>query len=92
MEVNKEVSVLSIDAWRNADEGWYWNSWYKVGAVPLAVCDLTPRKLLRYMRDAGYLSKASAGRVSIDDDGYNVVICDKANRMPVFALAYGEAL
>ncbi len=83
------VSILSIDAWRNGS-GWDWNQWFKVGECPLDVAELTPRKLLKYMRDNGYLSDKSVGKVAIDDDQYNVVIIEKSTRMPLFAIAYGE--
>ncbi len=85
----KECPVLSIDAW-NGPEGWTWNAWYRIASVPLYVCALKPRALLAYLRDAGILGAQSGGRCAIEDDGYNVVILDRSNRMPVFALAYGE--
>ncbi len=85
-----EISILSIDAWRNPD-GWDWNNWFKVGTCPITMCDLTPRKLLRYLRAEGFLAQRSKGRVAIDDDQYNLVIVDRHTREPLFALAYGEA-
>jgi hypothetical protein len=83
------IRILSIDAWRDAG-GWYWNAWYKVGECPLSTCDLKPRALLRYMRDAEFLGDGSKGRVSIEDDGHNVVILAKGTREPLFALEYGS--
>jgi hypothetical protein len=41
------------------------------------------------MREQGYLSAKSAGRVAIDDDQYNVVIVAKGTREPLFAIEYG---
>ncbi len=86
------LNILSIDAWRYGDEGWNWNAWYKVGSIDratLATLD-TNRKLLRYMREHGFLSSGSAGRVAVDDDQYNVVIVDKGTREPLFAIEYGS--
>lgn len=87
-----EVSILSIDAWRDG-EGWTWNNWFRVGSISVAELATlkTNRQILAYMRREGYLSDYSAGRVTVDDDQYNLVICDRGNLMPVFAIAYGEA-
>lgn len=90
-QAEKTVTILSIDAWRY-DGGWNWNMWHDVGKCDVSVCDLTPRKLLKYMRDNGYLSALSAGKVAIDDDQYNVVIVNKSTREPLYAIAYGELL
>lgn len=87
----KTINVLSIDAWRY-DGGWTWNAWYKVGTLPLSACDLDVRALLRLMRDEGYLAEGSKGRVAVEDDGYNVVICDRNTREPLFALEYGPVV
>lgn len=89
-EATKTCSVLSIDAWRNADGGWDWNDWRRVGTVPVAVCDLNPRALLAYMRAEGFLAATSTGRCAVEDDGYNVVIMARGTREPIFAIAYGE--
>ena len=82
-----EYKVLSIDAWRNGD-GWDWNQWYDAGTVELD--SLNTRVVLSRMRDQGFLSDASKGRVYIDDDQYNLVICDRNNHMPIFAIEYGN--
>ncbi len=85
------LNILSIDAWRY-DGSWSWNNWHKIGTVDRALIDSTPRKLFRALRDAGYLSAASVGRVSVDDDGHNVVICDRATREPLFAIEHGPSI
>ena len=81
--------VLSIDAWRY-DEGWNWNQWWDVGEVPVEFLDWSTRKQLAYFRKHGYLSAKSAGKVAIEDDQYNLVIVEKGNRRPVFAVEYGN--
>jgi hypothetical protein len=88
--VSQTVNVLSIDAWRNCDNGWDWNNLHKVGRIDVSVCDLPARALLEVMRDEGYLSATSAGRVAVEDDGYNVVIVQRSDNMPLYAIAYGE--
>lgn len=80
--------VLSIDAWREP-EGWTWNTWYDAGTIELETLDST-RKVLSAMRDAGYLSDDSKGRVCLDNDQYNIVVCDRSNGEPLFAIEYGS--
>ena len=81
------MNILSIDAWRY-DHGWTWNQWYKIGSVE-KLPD-TDRKILAFLRKEGYLSSASAGRVAIDDDGYNVVVIDRKTYKPLIAICYGD--
>jgi hypothetical protein len=83
--------VLSIDAWRDGD-GWTWNAWYKRGTITKREFRklLTNRQLCRFMREHGYLSAESAGRVAVVDDGYNVEFQDRGNGEPLFAIEYGN--
>jgi hypothetical protein len=92
-----EINVLSIDAWREGD-GWTWNNWFKRGIVTrrefMRECgDLHTRagrrRAIRWFRENGYLSAESAGRVSIEDDQHNVIVCERASGMPLFAIEYG---
>ena len=85
------VTILSIDAWRY-DGGWTWNQWYRVGTIDTSTLATlkTPRQILRYMREQGYLSSQSSGRVAVADDQYNLVIVNKGTLEPLFAIAYGE--
>lgn len=84
------MRILSIDAWRDPD-GWQWNNWHSVGEFPNTLADTLdkPRALFSWLRENGYLSAESRGRVALDDDQYNVVIIDKDTREPLFALEYG---
>lgn len=83
------IKVLSIDAWRDGN-GWTWNNWYHVGDAPIELCDKTPRAILQWMRESGFMSEHSKGRCAIEDDQYNVVIVEKGTREPLFALEYGD--
>lgn len=83
--------VLSIDSWKNSENSWYWNAWYNAGTIELLSLD-DNRDVLRRMRDAGFLSEYSKGKIFIDDDQYNLVICNKNNREPIFAIVYGDKL
>lgn len=84
----KTYRVLNIDAWRDDEGGWTWNQWFNAGTVSLNI-NATNRQILKAMRDQGYLSDYSKGRVAIDDDQYNLVILNKSNLEPVFAIEYG---
>lgn len=83
------LRILSIDAWRGIEGGWDWNAWHGVGRAPVETLNYTPRRLLAWFRREGYLSAQSAGRVAVHDDGHNLVIIDRANQMPLFAIEYG---
>jgi len=84
------MKILSIDAWREPEGGWTWNNWYHVGDYPYPLNSGT-RQLLKMLRYDGYLSENSKGRVTVDDDGYNIVIIDRGTREPLFAIEYGNA-
>ena len=85
----KTYKILSIDAWRY-DGGWDWNNWHKVhDAFPAELAGNT-RKTLNWFRRHGLLGEGSKGRVAIEDDEYNYVICDRYNNRPLFAIEYGS--
>lgn len=87
---NTMVSILSIDAWGNAEDGFEWNAWYKIGEAPIEVCDRKPAEVIEYLIGEGILSDAARTLATVEDDQYNIVICDEDSR-PCFAIAYGEA-
>jgi hypothetical protein len=84
------MKILSIDAWKTPD-GWTWNNWHKVGEIDKEKFEslVTTRQILAWMREEGYLSDHSKGRVSINDDQYNLVIVGKNTLEPLFAIEYG---
>lgn len=85
--------ILSIDAWREPEGGWTWNAWYHVADIPMhqqAMLD-RPRELLQWLREVGLLQDGSKGRVSIDDDGCNIVIRARSTGEPLYAIEYGAA-
>ena len=92
--MNKTLQILSIDAWKDSyNGGWTWNNWlFKVGQFPAELLDSTPRKIFRWMRENGFLSCFSAGKVSLEDDGYNLVIKERSNDCPIFAIEYGSQI
>ena len=86
----KMVSVLSIDAWADGEDGWNWNMWTKVGSVDVAMCDKPEAEILAFMVAEGYCKEAALTGCYVEDDQYNMVVCDKENHQPLYALAYGE--
>lgn len=89
--MNEQLNILSIDAWCDGSS-WTWNDWYKIGVIQKSEFEQLKgnRALCRYMRKEGFMSAESAGHVLVNDDGYNVVFCER-NGMPVFAIEYGPA-
>lgn len=88
-----KTKLLSVEAWRDYD-GWFWNNWYTLeeGIYWDDTLPMTPRRILKALRDWGYLTKDSAGKLYIDDDGYNYTVCHRGNHEPILALCYGEYL
>ena len=83
----RSYKILSIDAWREGSS-WTWNQWFTVGELQ-ALPD-SNRALLKLLRDEGFLTEASKGRVAVEDDQYNLVVLDKGTREPLFAVEYGN--
>lgn len=86
----KMVSILSIDAWADGEDGWNWNMWTKVGSVDVGMCDMPEADILAYMVAEGYLKPKALECCYVEDDQYNMVVCDKETHEPLYALAYGE--
>ena len=84
------MKILSIDAWRDGN-GWTWNQWFTVGTINKEDFEKldTPRKSIKWFRDNDFITNESKGKVEIDDDGHNVVICNKNTHQPLFAIEYG---
>lgn len=82
--------LVSIDAW--ADEGsWVWNNHFLVeeGIYIAEDSDLlgNSRKLLKWMRDQGWLSEESKGKLAVDWSDLDVIeIVNKNTREPYLAL------
>lgn len=68
MSESTKYRLVSIDAWRY-DGGWQWNQWYSVEDGVYLGNDITARRLLKFMRQSGWLTNASKGRVRIDWHG-----------------------
>jgi hypothetical protein len=68
MATYAKLDLVSIDAWRECEGGWTWNTSYRLEAgIWLEESRLTPRKILSFLRKAGYLTDASKGRVRVEE-------------------------
>lgn len=90
MADEQKVSILSIDAWGNADDGFEWNAWYKIGECDPEVASRKPAEIVEYLIGENILSDMARTLATVEDDQYNMVICDADGR-PCYAIAYGEA-
>ena len=89
-----KVEVRGIDAWRD-ELGWVWNESYVLeDEIYWCAQDLTPRKILRKLREWGYLGAESKGRVRVVDEvtacGGFMEIQDKGTGRPLLALLVRE--
>jgi hypothetical protein len=93
--MRENIRVLNISAYKT-DGWWEWNYWNTVAEISVEQFESlkSPRQTIKFVRDKlGLLSEHSKGRVKvIDDDGYNLLIADKANNMPLFCIEYGRVL
>ena len=87
--------VLSIDAWGNAEEGYEWNQWWIIGHVTIDI-DAPQEQVIDALIDANILSPLGHDDdsliVYLEDDQYNLVICDKSTHVPLFAIEYGSTI
>ena len=89
MNESTKYRLVSIDAWRDCDGGWTWNNSFTVEDGVYLGNDITARRLLKFMRQSGWLTSASKGRVSIDWHGEMmdpmIEILDKSTGEPLLA-------
>jgi len=81
------MRILSIDAWADGD-GWSWNQWWIVGEITKeefeAITDYA-----QWFVDNGYIEPHAESLVDTEDDQYNIVLFEKENGMPIYAIEYG---
>lgn len=82
-------TVISIDAWGNAEDGYDWNAWYNVGTIEVDI-NAPEHAILQAMADAGFITKTEGGMV--EDDQHNLVIKDAQTGEPLFAIEYGNTI
>jgi hypothetical protein len=92
--MRENIRVLNISAVKS-DFGWEWNYWNTVAEISVEQFESfkSDRQTIKFVRnELGLLSEHSKGRVACEDDGYNLLIVDKANNMPIFSIEYGRVL
>lgn len=79
--------LVSIDAWAESEGGWRWNDAHRLEeGIVFGEEMLTPRKILKALREWGYLSEASKGRVRFVGAWPTIEIQNKSNGEPLLAL------
>ena len=85
------MKILSIDAWAEPEGGWTWNQWFHVGDIDKADFEAlkTDKQTAVWFHENGFTTNADMRSITIDDDQYNVCICEKKSGRPIFAIEYG---
>lgn len=85
--------LLSIDAWadcceceENTPMCWTWNNWHCFAKIDFK----NEKELIPYLIANNFLKKSALTECEVVDDQFNLVIVQKSDRMPIFALEYGE--
>jgi len=85
-----KYTLLSIDAWRSGQGGWDWNNWHRLEEDIYIAPDLSNRALIKFFRDdLNLINDKSKGKVSIEDDDYNIILQIRQTGEPIYALCYG---
>jgi len=86
------MKVLSIDAWAGDEPfTWDWNNWFTVGEISKEEFERlkTDQDYATWFYEEGYTTTDDLSLCFIDDDQYNITVCDKSDGRPVFAIEYG---
>lgn len=86
------MKILSIDAWAGDEEGcWSWNNWFNVGEISKEDFEnlKTDQDYATWFYEEGYTTSDDMRQITIEDDQYNIVICEKKTVRPLFAIEYG---
>lgn len=82
-----KAEIRLIDAIGDAHGGWHWNDSYILESdVYFSLESLTPRRVLSTLREWGYLSEHSRGRVKVEDYGDLIEIVNRYTGEPILAL------
>jgi hypothetical protein len=85
-------TVRSADAWRDREGGWTWNQSFSAGDVELPYHAST-KEILNAMREQGFLSEKSRGRVRVENLGVTpetYEVQDKNTGEPLFSIESKE--
>jgi len=86
------MKILSIDAISGCEKNtWEWDSWYNVGEISKEEFEAlkTDKQIATWMCENGFTTTDDMRKIVIEDDQYNIVLCERKSKMPVFAIEYG---
>lgn len=84
---NRKYRVLSIDAKWEGD-GWSWNNWSHIDSLDALPDD---DKAIDALIEIGVLGEKARELARVEDDQYNLVVVDKRDDCPLYAIEYGNA-
>jgi hypothetical protein len=64
---------------------WTWNNMFTIEEDVYIDPKLTNRQLLKFMRESGWLSEQSKGKIRIEDTGYDIEIQNRNTYEPLYA-------
>jgi len=87
-DLEQPLKILEVDAWRN-EEGWYWNNACTL-ETGVHISPITPRRVARLLRQWGYLTDESKGRILVEMDLFGedvfIEIQVKSTKQPLLAI------
>ena len=86
------MKILSIVAWAGEEKGtWDWDNWFNVGEISKEEFETlkTDKQIATWFMENGYTTNDDMRSITIDDDQYNIVLCEKKTGQPLFAIEYG---
>lgn len=86
----KTFKVLSIDAWAESENSWTWNNWFTQNWSydETDYGPLTKESAMKFFKEF-YINPKAEKRLEILDDQYNLVLVEKKNQRPLYAIEYG---
>lgn len=84
----KFMTVLSIDAWGNSEDGYEWNEWWSMGRIPAD----TPNDQLIVAAHAAFIftHPELPPELELVSDGYNMVVQNRETGKPLYAFEGAE--
>lgn len=75
--------IRQVDAYREENDGWTWNTSYRLGDFTAADTTNIPRKFIRELKKLDITFKP--GRTLLYDDGDLLEVVDRKTKEPLFA-------